>query len=103
MDPSPDRASAARFPSTHWSQIVAAGGCATPDGREALAELCRAYWYPLYAFVRRKGHDPETAQDLVQALFASLLERGDLSSLEPGRGHFRSFLMACCTHYLGRY
>jgi RNA polymerase sigma-70 factor (ECF subfamily) len=69
----------------------------------ALEGLCRDYWYPLYAFVRRKAHDSETAQDLVQGLFAHLLERDDLRGLEPGRGRFRSFLMACCTHYLARH
>ena len=69
----------------------------------ALEGLCRDYWYPLYAFVRRKGHDPETAQDLVQGLFADLLERDDLRGLEPERGRFRSFLMACCTHHLARH
>jgi hypothetical protein len=67
MGPSPDRTSSARFPTTRWSRVVAAGGCATPDGREALAELCRAYWYPLYVFIRRKGFQPDDAQDLTQA------------------------------------
>ena len=74
-----------------------------PEARTALEGLCRDYWYPLYAFIRRKGHDPETAQDLVQGLFAELLERDDLRRLEPDRGRFRSFLMVCCTHYLARY
>jgi RNA polymerase sigma-70 factor (ECF subfamily) len=80
-----------------------AAGRDDPASREALTALCRDYCYPLYAFVRRKGHDPETAQDLVQGLFASLLERHDLRGLQPERGRFRSFLIACCTHYLARY
>ena len=88
-----DQRSAARFPTTHWSRVVA-------GDRAALAELCAAYWYPLYAFVRRKGHDTETARDLVQGFFADLLQRGDLAGVEPARGRFRSFLMATCSHYL---
>lgn len=98
-----DRPSAAAFPTTCWGRVLEAGDPAAPESREALEALCRDYWYPLYAFVRRKGHDPETAQDLVQGLFASLLERDDLRRLDPGRGRFRSFLMACCTHYMARH
>src|SRR5690348_2511955 len=74
-----DPRSAARFPTTHWSRVVSAGARATPEAQAALAELCAAYWYPLYAFVRRQGHDPETARDLVQGFFADLLERDDLA------------------------
>jgi len=95
--------SAAPFPTTCWGRVLEAGDPAAPESRAALEGLCRDYWYPLYAFVRRKGHDPETAQDLVQGLFASLLERDDLRRLDPGRGRFRSFLMACCTHYIARH
>jgi RNA polymerase sigma factor (sigma-70 family) len=98
-----DHSSAARFPTTCWARILEAGDPAAPESRAALEGLCRDYWYPLYAFVRRKGHDPETARDLVQGLFASLLERGDLCGLEPARGRFRSFLVACCSHYLARH
>jgi RNA polymerase sigma-70 factor (ECF subfamily) len=91
---------AARFPTTHWSRVVAAGDRAAPEAREALAELCRAYWYPLYAFVRRQGHGPEDARDLVQGFFAALLEHDGLAALDRDQGRFRSFLMAACTHYL---
>src|SRR3954454_19150108 len=98
-----EKPSAARFPTTCWGRILQAGDPAAPEAREALEALCRDYWYPLYAFVRRQGHDPETAQDLVQGLFAGLLVRDDLRGLEPARGRFRSFLMACCTHHLARY
>jgi RNA polymerase sigma factor (sigma-70 family) len=92
-----------RFPTTCWSRVLKAGDAGEPEARAALEGLCRDYWYPLYAFVRRKGHDPETAQDLVQGLFAELLERGDFGGLAPERGRFRSFLMACCAHYLARH
>ena len=71
-----------------------------PAAREALAELCSAYWYPLYAFVRRKGHPPEEAADLVQGTFLTLLDRDGLAAVAPERGRFRSFLMAACAHHL---
>ena len=95
--------SAVRFPTTCWGRVLEAGDPAAPESRSALESLCHDYWYPLYAFVRRKGHDPETAQDLVQGLFASLLEHDALRGLEPERGRFRSFLMACCTHFIARH
>jgi RNA polymerase sigma-70 factor (ECF subfamily) len=71
-----------------------------PEGRAALAEICQAYWYPVYAFVRRKGLDPDDAQDLVQGFFSRLLEHEDLHQLDPAKGKFRSFLMAACSHFL---
>jgi RNA polymerase sigma-70 factor (ECF subfamily) len=98
-----ERPSAARFPTTCWGRVLEAADPAAPEARAALEGLCRDYWYPLYAFVRRKGHDPEAAQDLVQGLFAELLERQDLRRLGPERGQFRSFLMACCVHHLARH
>ncbi len=97
-----DGSFAAGFPTTCWGRILQAGGDAAPGARAALEDLCRDYWYPLYAFVRRKGHDPETARDIVQGLFTDLLERGDLGTVAPEHGRFRSFLMACCTHYLSK-
>jgi RNA polymerase sigma-70 factor (ECF subfamily) len=62
--------------------------------------LCSLYWYPLYAFARRKGLDAEAAADLVQGFFADLLERQALAGVDPARGRFRSFLLAACTNYL---
>jgi RNA polymerase sigma-70 factor (ECF subfamily) len=90
----------APFPTTRWSQVVAAGGRAGPASREALAELCAAYWYPLYAFVRRKGHPPDEAADLVQGTFLTILDRDGLAAVAPERGRFRSFLMSACAHHL---
>ncbi len=90
----------APFPTTRWSQVVAAGDPADPAACEALAGLCAAYWYPLYAFVRRKGHPPVEAADLVQGTFVNLLDRQGLASVAPGRGRFRSYLMAVCAHHL---
>jgi RNA polymerase sigma-70 factor (ECF subfamily) len=95
-----ETSSNAAFPTTRWSQVVAAGDRADPAAREALAELCSAYWYPLYAFVRRKGHPPEEAADLVQGTFLNLLDRDGLAAVAPERGRFRSFLMAACSHHL---
>ena len=100
--PDPDRPSAAGFPTTHWSRVLAAGGD-DAGSREALAALCRDYWYPLYGFVRLKGHSPEDAQDLVQGLFAELLGRGALQGLDPACGRFRSFLMACCSRSIAKH
>lgn len=91
---------AAPFPTTHWSRVVAAGDPDAAGARDALEALCRDYWYPLYAFVRRRGHDFDDAADLVQGLFAQLLARRDLAGLDPGRGRFRSFLLAACSHYM---
>ncbi len=91
---------AARFRTTRWSLVVAARGDGTAEAREALAALCSDYWYPLYAFVRRRGHDPAAAEDLVQGFFARLLEKGDLVAVDPCKGRLRSFLLASCSHYL---
>jgi RNA polymerase sigma factor (sigma-70 family) len=94
----PDQA--ARFPTTRWSRVALAADPAGDDARQALAELCGAYWYPVYAFVRRKGHDPEAALDLTQAYFARLLQRGTVAAADRDRGRFRSFLMAVCSDFL---
>jgi RNA polymerase sigma-70 factor (ECF subfamily) len=95
--------SGACFPTTPWGRVLQAGDPAAPEARAALEALCRDYWFPLYAFVRRKGYDPDTAQDRVQGTFAELLAREDFRGLDPGRGRFRSLLMACCAHHLARH
>lgn len=89
-----------QFHTTCWSVILAAHDGEPQEARDALAALCAAYWYPLYAFVRRKGHDPDHSQDLVQGFFTRLMEKGDLASVDRSKGKFRSFLMAACSHYL---
>ncbi len=96
----PESSSHAPFPTTRWSQVVAAGDRAGSAARDALTELCSAYWYPLYAFVRRKGYPPEEAADLVQGTFLTLLDRDGFAAVAPERGRFRSFLMAVCSHHL---
>jgi RNA polymerase sigma-70 factor (ECF subfamily) len=90
----------ARFRTTRRSVILAARGGAAAEVRDALASLCRSYWYPLYAFIRRRGHDHSAAEDLVQGFFARLLEKRDLEAVDRGKGRFRSFLLASCSHYL---
>lgn len=94
-DPSPGQ-----FPTTCWSRVIAAGSPDAPGTREALAVLCNAYWYPLYAYIRRRGHPPEQAQDLTQDFFAYVLERDLFAKADPVRGRFRSFLRAVCDHQL---
>jgi RNA polymerase sigma-70 factor (ECF subfamily) len=90
------------FVTTRWTVVLAAGRGGTQESQEALASLCGAYWYPLYAFVRRLGRRPEEAQDLTQAFFARLLEKNYLRAADPGRGRFRSFLLAAFKHFLSK-
>jgi RNA polymerase sigma-70 factor (ECF subfamily) len=73
---------------------------ATPRSKQAMAELCEAYWHPVYTFIRRKGNDPDRAADLTQGFFTLLLETRALAAVSPEKGKFRSFLMAACTHFL---
>jgi RNA polymerase sigma-70 factor (ECF subfamily) len=96
----PSPVPAGRFATTRWSLIVAAQQPAAAGARDALADLCRLYWYPLYAYIRRRGHDASSAEDLTQAFFTHLLEKHALASVSPERGRFRSFLLASCQHFL---
>src|SRR5262245_45316925 len=78
------------FTTTHWSVVLAAAQQSSPESTEALAELCRAYWYPLYSYVRRKGYEVADAQDLTQEFFARFLARHYLGSTDRRKGKFRS-------------
>ena len=89
-----------RFETTHWSLVLTAGADASSDARRALTTLCETYWYPLYAYVRRQGYEPEDAQDLTQGFFARFLEKHDVRAARPTRGRFRSFLLASLKHFL---
>lgn len=101
---SPTPAPAQRqFATTHWSVVLAARGPATPQSRQALAALCEGYWYPLYAYVRRRGFAADDAQDLTQAFFARLLEKDVLDWADPLRGRFRSFLLGSLKHFLANH
>ena len=88
------------FPSTRWSRVMVAADLAMHDARSALAELCSAYSYPIYAFIRRKGNDAEKSLDLTQSYFQRLLEKGVLAAIDRRKGRFRSFLRADCEHFL---
>jgi RNA polymerase sigma-70 factor (ECF subfamily) len=88
------------FTTTHWSVVLAAGQGESPAAQRALEKLCRTYWYPLYAYVRRLGSTPEDAQDLTQGFFARVLERNDLGRVDRQKGKFRAFLVASLKHYL---
>ena len=81
------------FATTHWSAVLAAGDTKSPQAKEALENLCRAYWYPLYAYVRRKGYQADDAQDLTQEFFARLVARNYLRVADRNKGKFRSFLL----------
>jgi len=88
------------FATTHWTVVLAAGKRSTPQAGLALEELCRTYWFPLYAYVRRRGHNKEDAEDSVQAFFARFLEKNYLAGLSAERGRFRAFLLASLKHFL---
>jgi RNA polymerase sigma-70 factor (ECF subfamily) len=88
------------FATTRWNIIVAAGRGSDKQVELAMEELCRIYWYPLYAHVRRRGHSKEDAEDLTQAFFTRLLEKNFLDGLNPERGRFRFFLLAALKHFL---
>ncbi len=80
--------------------MVSAGRNDTTRARDALAKLCQSYWFPLYAYVRRRGHCPEDAQDLTQEFFARLLERNWVADADQEKGRFRSFLLSAMNHFL---
>ena len=89
------------FQTTHWSIVLAAGRGSSPNSSEALATLCQTYWYPLYAYVRRRVSDAHEAQDLTQGFFTQLLEKNYVAAAESERGKFRAFLLTsllCCRY-----
>jgi RNA polymerase sigma-70 factor (ECF subfamily) len=88
------------FATTHWTVVLAAGQRHTPQSDAALEQLCRTYWFPLYAYVRRRGHTKEDAEDSVQAFFARFLAKNYLAGLSAERGRFRAFLLASLKHFL---
>ena len=90
------------FRSTQWSEVIAAGDGSSPEARRALAALCEIYWYPLYAYARRRVPNIHEAQDLTQAFFAELLEKNYVGSASPDRGRFRAFLLTAFKHFLAK-
>lgn len=91
---------ASGFGTTQWSVVLAAAKRGSADAEEALARLCAVYWYPVFAFVRRRGHSPDEAQDLTQGFFTRLIEKGDLDDADRSRGRFRTFLLTACQYFL---
>ncbi len=89
------------FLTTRWSVVARAGSTSAPEARVALEDLCRAYWWPLYAFLRRRGIDGERAADLVQGLFTELIEKGRLAQADSERGRFRGWLLAALKYHVG--
>jgi RNA polymerase sigma-70 factor (ECF subfamily) len=90
----------AAFNTTHWSVVLAVSQSDSPRAQQALAKLCQTYWYPLYAYVRRRGYSAPDAQDLTQAFFEQLLERRSLTNAAPELGKFRSYLLTAMKHFL---
>lgn len=88
------------FLTTHWSVVLAAQHGTEVTAAKALETLCRHYWYPLYTYVRRRGHVPHDAQDLTQEFFARLLAKEWLDVVAPERGRFRAFLLVAMRHFL---
>lgn len=96
-NPSPESGS---FNTTNWSMVFSAGLRGSTQAQAALADLCSTYWFPLFTFARRSGHDPAQAEDLTQGFFETLIERDFLQDVDRSQGRFRSFLLAAFKHYI---
>jgi RNA polymerase sigma-70 factor (ECF subfamily) len=97
---SPKRSGPQWFATTHWSVVLAAGRTDSDQRSDALQKLCNAYWYPLYAYIRWRGHTPEDAQDLTQEFFLKLIEKNWLANVAPEGARFRSFLLTVLKGFL---
>jgi RNA polymerase sigma factor (sigma-70 family) len=100
LDHSSPAEEARRFRTTRWSVVLLSAQSQAPGSKAALAELCKLYWFPLYAFVRRRGYSPADTQDLVQGFFLHLFDHKALAELDARKGKFRSFLLASLKNYL---
>lgn len=89
-----------QFAETHWSMVLQAGNPEAPGAAAALEKLCRIYWYPVYAWIRSRGHGPEEAKDLTQEFLAGLLRKDSLSQVEREKGRFRTWLIRCIQYFL---
>jgi RNA polymerase sigma-70 factor (ECF subfamily) len=99
-EPPPTPARRPWFATTHWSVVLSARTHDPARARDALDQLCALYWYPLYAYLRRRGHQPADAEDLVQGFIEHLLEGEFFQTADPQKGRFRSYLLASLNHYL---
>lgn len=101
QDTTPQPSDAAGFAATRWTLVLtAARGSVSPSAAQAMAELCRIYWYPLYAYIRRRGSDAPEAEDLTQEFFLRLLTKNYLATVDREKGKFRAFLLASLKHFL---
>lgn len=102
MKPSPPggHVHSQRFATTRWSLVLAAQERELPESRDALESLCAGYWYPVYAYVRRRGYQAQDAQDLTQEFFGRLLEKDYLKTVDRERGRFRTFLLTAVSRFL---
>lgn len=100
LDQSPPIGGANRFESTLWSMVLVSAQSQAPGSKQAFADLCKLYRYPLYAFIRHRGHSPEDSEDLVQGFFLHLVEHKTLSRVDRSKGKFRSFLLASLQKFL---
>lgn len=100
LDEESGKTRADHFVTTRWTMVVSAGRRSSPDSDRALAELCRVYWYPLYAYIRRRGHAREDAEDLTQAFFERFLGTHGLEGVAAEKGRFRAYLLATLKHFL---
>ena len=96
----PDEALVTRFWTTCWAAVLAAGNAESQEATTAWSRLCKSYWFPVYAFIRKRGHSPEDAQDLTQEFFARFLEKNHISRATKERGRFRVFLMTSVQNFL---
>ncbi len=87
-------------PATHWSVVLEARNSFSPAAMQALDQLCRTYWYPIYAYIRRRGYKPEEAEDLTQNFFLHLLEQDALKAVDQAKGRFRAFLLVALKNFL---
>ena len=87
------------FATTRWTQVLSARGD-SPEGKVALGELCEAYWTPVLRFIQRNGYNEDAARDLTQEFFVQLLAHNGIKAVEPGKGHFRSYLLGAVKHFL---
>ncbi|MGB2807261.1 MAG: hypothetical protein WBC22_05950 [Sedimentisphaerales bacterium] len=94
------RGGTGRFATTHWSVVRAAGKSSSPHYKEAMGTLCKIYWFPLYAYLRRHGYDNNQAEEYTQAFFARILEKHSLRQADPKQGKFRSFLLISLKYFL---
>ena len=99
-EPASDSQPAQLFATTRWTVVARAWEHDSPEAVEALEWLCRVYWYPLYAYVRRRGHTEDDAKDLTQEFFARLLKHKYLQFVDRNRGRFRSFLLSSLKHFI---